>query len=104
MQTLLKVEAIQCISAQTYCSLMLGYQKRKMAEKPQKKTAKTAKNCAKKHWLNKVNNIFPWLGRVSKTVRMLSENGRPEMFSINGRFSAKTGRLESSQFILRWLL
>ena len=25
------------------------------------------------------------------------------MFSINGRFLAKTGRLGSSQFILRWL-
>ena len=42
---------------------MLGYQKGKMAEKPQ---LKTAKNPAVKNWLNKENIIFLWLGRVSK--------------------------------------
>ena len=33
---------------QNYRSLMLGYQKGKMAEKPQKNSLKTAKNHAKK--------------------------------------------------------
>ena len=42
---------------------MVGYQKGKMAEKPQ---LKTAKNRAVKNWLNKENIIFLWLGRVSK--------------------------------------
>ena len=53
-----------------------------------------AKNRAKKDWLNK-ENIFLWLGRVSKTRRILSENGRPEIFTKNERFAAKTGGLES---------
>ena len=57
-----RVEEIQCISAPKTTSLILGYQK-----------------------LNKENIIFLWLGRVSKTRRILSENGRPEMFSKNGR-------------------
>ena len=48
---------------QNYRSLMVGYQKGKMAEKPQ---LKTAKNRAVKNWLNKENIIFLWLGRVSK--------------------------------------
>ena len=41
---------------QNYRSLMLKYQKGKMAEKPQKKQLKTAKNHA--DWLNKENIIF----------------------------------------------
>ena len=54
-----------------------------------------AKNRAKRDWLNKENIIFLWLGRVSKTRRILSENGRPEIFTKNERFPAKTGGLES---------
>ena len=60
-----------------------------------RKHRKTAKNRAKKDWLNKENIIFLWLGRVSNTGRILSENGRPEIFTENGRFPAKTGGLES---------
>ena len=52
-----------------------------------------AKNSAKKDWLNK-ENIFLWLGRVSKTGRILSENGRLEIFTKSGRFPAKMGGLE----------
>ena len=54
-----------------------------------------AKNRAKKDWLNKENIIFLWLGRVSKTRGILSENGRPGIFTENERFPAKTGGLES---------
>ena len=54
-----------------------------------------AKNRAKRDWLNKENIIFLWLGRVSKTRRILSENGRLEIFTENERFPAKTGGLES---------
>ena len=41
---------------------------------------------------------------VSKTRRILSENGRLQIFSKNGGCSAKTRRLESPQFILRTIL
>ena len=34
-----------------------------------------------------------------KNQENFSENGRPEIFSKNGRFSAKTGGLESPQFV-----
>ena len=34
-------------------------------------------------------------GRVSKTGRISSENGRSEIFAKNGKFPAKTGGLES---------
>ena len=54
-----------------------------------------AKNRAKKYWLNKENIIFLWLGRVSKTRRILSENGRPEILTENERFPAKMGGLET---------
>ena len=55
------------------------------------KQPKMAKNHAKK---NKENITFLWLGRVSKTRRILSKNRRPEIFPKNGRFSAKiTGAL-----------
>ena len=60
-----------------------------------RKHGKTAKNRAKKDWLNKENIIFLWLGRVSNTRRILSENGWPEIFTENGRFPVKTGGLES---------
>ena len=63
----------------------------KMAEK----TQKNGKESCKKYWLNKENIIFLWLGRVSKTRRILSENGRLEIFTENERFPAKTGGLES---------
>ena len=55
--------------------------------------------------LVKQKNIFLWLGRVSKTRRILSrENGRPKIFSKNGMFLTKAGGLESPQFILRTIL
>ena len=38
---------------------------------------------------------------MSKTRRISSENGRPEIFCKNGRFSAKTRGLESLQLISR---
>ena len=50
-----------------------------------------AKNCAKKDWLNKENIVFLWLGRVSKSRRILSENERPEIFTEDRRFPAKMG-------------
>ena len=58
-----------------------------------------AKNRAKKDWLNKENIIFLCLGRVSNNGRILSENGRPEIFTENGRFPAKTGGLESLKLV-----
>lgn len=36
-----------------------------------------------------------WLGRVSKTGKMLSKNGMLEIFDENGRFPAETKGLES---------
>ena len=71
---------------------MLGYQKLKMAEKPHRKTANYR---AKNDWLNKENITFLWLGGVSQNERILSENGRLEIFAENGRFPAKTGGLKS---------
>ena len=41
---------------------------------------------------------------LSLAKRIFSENRRPKIFSKNGRFSAKKGGLESSQFSLRTIL
>ena len=57
------------------------------------------KEWCSKDWLNKENIIFLWLGRVSKTGRILSENGRPEIFTETRRFPAKKGGLE---FLFLW--
>ena len=38
-------------------------------------------------------------GKVSKTGRILSENGRLEIFAKNRRFPTKTGGLESLAFL-----
>ena len=52
--------------------------------------------------MNEENIIFLWLGRVSKTGRILSENQRPEIFTENRRFPAKMGGLVSPwNFIAR---
>ena len=42
--------------------------------------------------------------RVLKTRRILSEKGKQEIFSKNGRFSARRGGLESPKFISRRIL
>ena len=44
---------------------------------------------------------LPLARKSLKTRRILGENRRLEIFSKNRRFSAKTGGLESPQFILR---
>ena len=49
-------------------------------------------------------HYLPLARKSLKTRRILSENGRLEIFSKNERFSAKTGGLESLQFILRTIL
>ena len=70
---------------------MLGYQKGKNGcETTEKRQRILVKRLVKKE-----NFIFPWLGRVSKTGRILSENRRWEIFAEKGRFQAKTGALES---------
>ena len=56
---------------------------------------KTANYRAKKDWLNKENITFLWVGGVSQNERILSENGRLEIFAEIGRFPAKTGGLKS---------
>ena len=66
-----------------------------MAEKPQKKRQRRMVKS-----LVKQRNE-----RVSKTGRISSENGRPEIFAKNGKFPAKTGGLESMPIFLtdfRW--
>ena len=64
-----------------------------LARKMLRNHRKVAKNRAKKNWLNEENVRFLWLGRVSKTGRILGENRRPEIFAENGRFPAKAGGL-----------
>ena len=74
-----------------------------MAEKPQKNSYKRQKIMLKglvkqsKHYISLARKSF-------KTRRIFSENGRPKIFSKNGRFSAKKGGLESPQFSLRAIL
>ena len=81
---------------QNYLSLVLGYQKGKMAEKPQKnKTAKKQQRIMLKRLVKQGKHYLPLARKSLKTRRMLSENRRPEIFSKNERFSAKTGGLES---------
>ena len=76
--------------AQNYRRLMLGCQKGKNGRETTEKRQRI------KDWLNKENISFLWLGRVSKTGRILSENGRPVIFAENERFPAKSDRwLES---------
>ena len=58
-----------------------------MAEKAQKNSNQSSL----KDWLNKERKSL-------KTRRILSENGRPKIFTKNGRFPAKTGGLESLFF------
>ena len=59
-----------------------------MAEKPQKKGKEVLKRLVKQR-----------KGKVSKTGRILSKNGRLEIFAKNGRFLTKTGGLESLAFL-----
>ena len=59
-----------------------------MAEKPQKKGKEVLKRLVKQR-----------KGKVSKTRRILSKNGRLEIFAKNGRFLTKTGGLESLAFL-----
>ena len=59
-----------------------------MAEKPQKKGKQVPKRLGKQR-----------KGKVSKTRRILSENGRLEIFAKNGRFPTETGGLESLAFL-----
>ena len=60
---------------QNYRSLILGYQKGKMAEN---------RNHANTGKIGKESST--WLGRVSKTKKILTKNRRSEIFSKNGRF------------------
>ena len=86
---------------QNYRRLMLRYQKDKNGWET---TEKCQRIVLKKDWLNKENIIFLWLGRVSKTGRILCENERPEIFAENRRFPAKMGGLVSPwNFIARIL-
>ena len=56
-----------------------------------------------KDLLNKKKHLS--LARKSfKNQEEVSENGRPEMFSENGKCSANTGGWESGEFILRTIL
>ena len=75
-----------------YRRLMLRYQKDKNGWET---TEKCQRIVLKKDWLNKENIIFLWLGRVSKTGRILCEKERPEIFAENRRFPAKMGGLVS---------
>ena len=60
----------------------------KMAEKLQKKGKEVLKRLVKQR-----------KGKVSKTARILSENGRLEIFAENGSFPTKTGGLEPLAFL-----
>ena len=79
---------MEILQTQSYCKLMLRCQKVKMAEKPQKKGKEVQKRLVKQR-----------KGKVSKTGRISSENGRLEIFVKNGRFPTKTGGLESLAFL-----
>ena len=59
-----------------------------MAEKPQKKDKEVLKRLVKQR-----------KGKVTKTGRIFSENGRLEIFTKNGRFPTKTGGLEYLAFL-----
>ena len=87
-----------------YRSLILGYQREKWLRN-NRKTANAATNCAKRLDKHKKNIIFLWLGSVSKTRRIDIKRKREARNILqNTRFSAKTGCLESQQFILRTIL
>ena len=59
-----------------------------MAEKLQKKGKEVLKRLVKQR-----------KGKVSKTTRILSENGRLEIFAKNGSFLTKMGGLEPLAFL-----
>ena len=52
----------------------------KIAAKPQK----NGNESGQIRQVEQIKHIFLWLGRVSKTGRILSEKGRPEIFAANG--------------------
>ena len=96
MQTLHRVVAIQWISAPKATA------KREKWLRNQKKGNKRQRIVLKR--LVKQRKHLSLARSVSKTWRIISENGTPEIFSKNGRFSARRGGLESPQFILRTIL
>ena len=72
----------------TITSSCLDAKRVKMAEKLQKKGKEVLKRLVKQR-----------NGKVSKTARILSENGRLEIFAENGSFPTKTGGLEPLAFL-----
>ena len=73
---------------------MLGYQKGKMAEKSQK-NSKIRQRIVLKRLIKQREHIFLWLERVSKNQENIKRNQEAGNILKNGRFSAKTGGLES---------
>ena len=54
-----------------------------------------AESQCKTYWSCAKKTTLLWLGKVSITGRILCENRRPEIFTENESFLAKTGGLES---------
>ena len=79
---------MEMLHTQNYRKLMLGCQKGKMAVKPRKKGKEVLKRLVKQR-----------KGKVSKTGRILSKNGRLVILAKNARFLTKTGGLESLAFL-----
>ena len=79
--------------AQNYRRLILGCQKGKNCRESTEKRQKIALKRLVQQ--KTVKSHATRLVKVSKTGRILSENGRPEIFAENGGFSAETEGLES---------
>ena len=77
----------------TITSSWLDAKRVKMAEKLQKRGKEVLKRVVKQR-----------KGKVSKTARILSENGRLETFAKNGEFSDQNGRIGISGISQRMTL
>ena len=85
---ILRSQSVEIPHTKTIASSCLDAKRVKMAEKLQKKGKEVLKRLVKQR-----------KGKVSKTARILSENGRLEIFAKNGSFPTKTGGLEPLAFL-----
>ena len=88
---ILRSQSVEIPHTKTITSSWLDAKRVKMAEKLQKRGKEVLKRLVKQR-----------KGKVSKTARILSENGRLETFAKNGSFPTKTGGLESLAFLRGW--
>ena len=80
---------------QNYCSLMLGYQKGNMTEKPQK-NSKKRQRIVLKRLVKQRKHIFLWRERVSKNQENIKRNHEARNILKKGEVFGRNGRVRIS--------